>query len=671
MLAWLLSNGILALALTCFLLGLSRFVRLSPATWHALWVIVLFKLISPVGLGWEVPISFGENEVPAKVAEVVPLHEVVLFPTKEVEYLESYVWVTEAERASGNDAPLFPSASFTMPVAMESETSSPLLFMGLILLVGAILFLIRQVLATWQFARIARHAGVAPEALSQQVTRLSHHLGVRVPVVKVLKGLCSPLVWALRKPVLLWPEGLEKTLDRDGSDTVLIHELAHLRRRDHWVRWLEVLCGIVHWWNPLFWFVRRQIRLQSELACDAWVMATKPDHRRAYAEALLQVCSRSMRVSRAAPALGVGGDGKRDFQRRLTMIMQNETPCRLSRRSKFAVLALVLAILPGWSLAQEKPKEEKKPNEKSSIIFDFDFTIGIEAEKAKKAQELEAKIAQLMKELAALKGEKSSKWLIEKKVEVPKTAETKVVEREFRVVQLAEKIPSTPEVKVFDQNGNELKDIEVTLTQVNPNSPPRIVLTRKGQPLTDSGVKVFVAQNPPPHSAIRVTEVPEKLSEPKKVEATTKNPPEVEVRLRETQDMMVVDYIKRQKAFLSAMEEAREGKPIALSRATYKLPAEKAESLGKFLKENVKVPVFEMKYEKDSLTVTTTPEVQTMIGNLVAVMLGKKLEPPMAVPLHSYGPTPLAIPLQIVPPPPVKASPRLKASPDTTPPVGK
>ena len=70
MLAWLLSNGILALALTCFLLALSRFVRLSPATWHALWVIVLFKLISPLGLGWEVPISFGESEVPAQVAEV-------------------------------------------------------------------------------------------------------------------------------------------------------------------------------------------------------------------------------------------------------------------------------------------------------------------------------------------------------------------------------------------------------------------------------------------------------------------------------------------------------------------------------------------------------------------------------------------------------------------------
>jgi hypothetical protein len=63
---------------------------------------------------------------------------------------------------------------------------------------------------------------------------------------------------------------------------------------------------------------------------------------------------------------------------------------------------------------------------------------------------------------------------------------------------------------------------------------------------------------------------------------------------------------------------------VTLSRATYRLPHAKAEALAAFLREYVKAQVMETKVEGDSLTVTTTPEAQKAIGQLIALMQEKK-----------------------------------------------
>jgi hypothetical protein len=69
---------------------------------------------------------------------------------------------------------------------------------------------------------------------------------------------------------------------------------------------------------------------------------------------------------------------------------------------------------------------------------------------------------------------------------------------------------------------------------------------------------------------------------------------------------------------------AAEHATITLTRATYKLPSGKAESVAKFLKENVKASVLETKADGDNLIVTTTPDVQGAIGQLVQLVQGKR-----------------------------------------------
>src|SRR5439155_16958910 len=97
----------------------------------------------------------------------------------------------------------------------------------------------------------------------------------------------------------------------------------------------------------------------------AWVLAVLPRARRAYAEALLQVCETVTKPAEPAPALGVGGD-PRDFQRRLTMIMRETVSCRVPRRALVALGLLALLAIPGWSLAD--PPAPSEPAKEAVIV---------------------------------------------------------------------------------------------------------------------------------------------------------------------------------------------------------------------------------------------------------------------------------------------------------------
>jgi hypothetical protein len=76
-----------------------------------------------------------------------------------------------------------------------------------------------------------------------------------------------------------------------------------------------------------------------------------PESRRAYAEALIEVSTLSMKAAAPVPALGIG-DARQAFQRRLTMIMSERIPRRAPRWGLAAIALAGLATLPSWSRGQ-------------------------------------------------------------------------------------------------------------------------------------------------------------------------------------------------------------------------------------------------------------------------------------------------------------------------------
>jgi beta-lactamase regulating signal transducer with metallopeptidase domain len=345
---WLFQNIVITAALAAVVALICRITRVGPVIRHALWVLVLVKFVTPplVAWPWAAPDPFGIASVSITAADSAAMHAM---PTAAIE--------DDGARAAAvlrrdTDRAVSPAGSLA-----ELEASVwPWLF-G-IWIVGTAGLLALESMRLARLARLVRQAQPAPPALQLRANALADRLGMpRVPVL-MMAGSTSPVIWCVGRPRLLWPADLSADSSDACIDGLLVHELAHVKRRDHLVGWLELAAGVVWWWNPLFWFVRSAMREQAELACDAWVISALPDGRRAYAESLLVLsgatAGRASSTSMAA-VVGVRAASRRMLERRLVMIMKGRAPLRLSRAGLVTLAAMAIATLPTWAAGPQQP----------------------------------------------------------------------------------------------------------------------------------------------------------------------------------------------------------------------------------------------------------------------------------------------------------------------------
>ena len=82
----------------------------------------------------------------------------------------------------------------------------------------------------------------------------------------------SPTVRGVLSPRILLPTGLDRVLNQREFRAVLIHELAHARRRDNLLRLLYEISLCVLWFHPLIWLAGARTALYRELSCDESVI---------------------------------------------------------------------------------------------------------------------------------------------------------------------------------------------------------------------------------------------------------------------------------------------------------------------------------------------------------------------------------------------------------------
>src|SRR5262249_14005005 len=165
--------------------------------------------------------------------------------------------------------------------------------------------------AGWRLRRFLRRLDGVPPASAevQELARcLADRIGLRrCPTVWLVPAPVSPMLMALGRRVrLLVPAALWAELGPEQRETLLLHELAHLRRGDPWVRRLELVVLGLYWWHPVVWRVRRALQEAEEQCCDAWVVWAKPESAAEYAETLVATVAF---LSRARSAVPVGASG--------------------------------------------------------------------------------------------------------------------------------------------------------------------------------------------------------------------------------------------------------------------------------------------------------------------------------------------------------------------------
>ncbi len=182
-------------------------------------------------------------------------------------------------------------------------------------------------------ATLRRRATKAEASTIQTCQELASTLKVVTPEVLRSPCLPSPCLAGLRRPVILLPEDDQCLSIRE----VLLHELAHMKRRDcHW-NLLRQVATAVFYFQPLLWKLSRLLETTAEEVCDDYVVEFG-GNRQEYAHRLVDIAELS---SAPIAAAGVGIVSLRSMlARRVTRIM--DTSRTLSTRVGNLLLALVV-----------------------------------------------------------------------------------------------------------------------------------------------------------------------------------------------------------------------------------------------------------------------------------------------------------------------------------------
>jgi beta-lactamase regulating signal transducer with metallopeptidase domain len=167
--------------------------------------------------------------------------------------------------------------------------------------------------------------------------RAAERLGLR-RVPRVLVGGCGPAVFGVLRPTVVLPRALVRAFDEGSIEHVLLHEFAHVKRRDLLAQLLFGALNVVYWFHPLVWVARRRAYAARELACDATV-ARVVGSAAAYRRTLL--CAALLCAPAGAGAAGLSGA----FMSRIRALEREPKPARGWRRLATFALALLLVAV--------------------------------------------------------------------------------------------------------------------------------------------------------------------------------------------------------------------------------------------------------------------------------------------------------------------------------------
>jgi beta-lactamase regulating signal transducer with metallopeptidase domain len=191
-----------------------------------------------------------------------------------------------------------------------------------------LLYLVVGFLATWWLRRSASRVD-APWV--DDARGLAEAYGVRGRIECVESSAArTPMVCGLWRPLIVMPRNAEPW-PVDRLRAVLLHELAHITRRDCLTQALAQVVCAVYWVNPLVWVAARRLRVERERACDDFVLTagTKGSD---YARHLLDIAQATRpRWSRFA-ATGIAMAHRLQLEERLSAVLDPS----LERSSAFS-----------------------------------------------------------------------------------------------------------------------------------------------------------------------------------------------------------------------------------------------------------------------------------------------------------------------------------------------
>ena len=219
---------------------------------------------------------------------------------------------------------------------------------------AGVLLLHARTLVRWAAARRLSRSGVcaAPPHWQRRLAQLA--AGVRLSKPVTLLESCRvdvPLVAGYLRPVILLPLDLLAGLPAGQVEAILLHELAHIRRRDYLVNLMQAVAENLLFYHPAVWWVSGVIRAEREHCCDDLAVAVQGNAFE-YASALT-----ALETRRGAPEPALAATGG-NLMKRIRRLLDRPEPRHTAFTPAVAAGLVILAaaaVLTAW---QPKPQDQ-------------------------------------------------------------------------------------------------------------------------------------------------------------------------------------------------------------------------------------------------------------------------------------------------------------------------
>ena len=162
---------------------------------------------------------------------------------------------------------------------------------------------------------------IPPLFWRNKIKELADQMKIKRMVLLLESGIIKvPVVIGFLKPVLLMPIGLLANLPANEIEAILLHELAHIQRKDYFINLLQRFIEVVFFFNPALLWISSLIKEERENCCDD-IAITVTNNKATFIQALISF----QEFNATVPVYGMAfGDGKNHLLNRVKRIILNK-----------------------------------------------------------------------------------------------------------------------------------------------------------------------------------------------------------------------------------------------------------------------------------------------------------------------------------------------------------
>ncbi len=261
---------------------------------HSLWQFLLIALL------WKISMGFA-RKAPALVKQNLSIFAMALMPVaflitfiRQYQIYSSVQRIAFVEFAEQLQQPLAGSgALFLLPkennlISRWLETYSP--FITGLYIAGIVLFSVYFIINYSRVYSLRRNnLTPLPAGWMDSVLSARKKAGILKTVkIRLSSAVSVPVVVGFFKPVILFPLAVASSLTLEQVEEILLHELYHIRCKDHYINALQHILEILFFYHPATWWISQALRTQRESKVDEWVVR-QTDNPVNYAQTLLSL----------------------------------------------------------------------------------------------------------------------------------------------------------------------------------------------------------------------------------------------------------------------------------------------------------------------------------------------------------------------------------------------